>query len=49
MRRVVDLPQPDGPDQRDELLVGDREVDVLHRMLQLAVVLVQLAEDDLLP
>ena len=30
MRSVVDLPQPDGPDQHDELLVGDVEVDAAH-------------------
>ena len=26
MRRLVDLPQPDGPEQRDELAVLDRQV-----------------------
>ena len=31
MRRSVDLPQPDGPDQRDELARLDREVDALER------------------
>ena len=27
MRRLVDLPQPDGPDQHEELAVGDLEVE----------------------
>ena len=31
MRSSVDLPQPDGPDQRDELALLDLEVDVLQR------------------
>ena len=30
MRSVVDLPQPDGPDQHHELVVGDVEVDAAH-------------------
>ena len=29
MRRAVDLPQPDGPDQHHELLVLDLEVELL--------------------
>ena len=32
MRSVVDLPQPDGPEQDHELAVADMEVDVLHRL-----------------
>ena len=30
IRSVVVLPQPDGPDQHDELLVGDVEIDAAH-------------------
>ena len=43
MRSVVVLPQPDGPDQHHELLVADLEVDVLHRVDAVVVLLVQLA------
>src|SRR4029077_3479804 len=35
-----------GADQRHELLVGDREIDVLHGVEDGAVVLVELAEND---
>src|SRR5262249_46018415 len=34
------------PDQGDELLVGDRQVHVLHGVVELAVVLVDLGEGD---
>ena len=32
MRSVVVLPQPDGPEQRDELAVLDREIDAVDRL-----------------
>ena len=32
IRSVVDLPQPDGPDQHDKLMVGDVEIDAAHRL-----------------
>ena len=31
-RSTVDLPQPDGPEQDEELLVLDLEADVAHRL-----------------
>ena len=46
MRSVVDLPQPDGPDQHDEFLVGDVEIDGAHG-LDIIVVLDDLAKRDL--
>ncbi len=32
MRRSVDLPQPEAPEQHDELAVGDVEVDALEHV-----------------
>ena len=46
MRKVVVLPQPDGADEDDELLVADVEVDVLDGV-NLVVLLVQAAHYDL--
>jgi hypothetical protein len=42
MRSVVDLPQPDGPDQHHELVVGDVEIDAANS-LDLVVALDDLA------
>ena len=49
MRSVVDLPQPDGPDQHDELVIGDLQVDALHRLHAAVVVLDDLADRRLQP
>ncbi len=46
-RRSVDLPQPDGPTERHEGALGDRQVDILQGM-EGAVVLVDAAELDLI-
>jgi hypothetical protein len=44
MRRVVDLPQPGGPDQHHELAVLDLEVRVVHRRHVAGVDLVDVFE-----
>ena len=43
MRRSVDLPQPDGPDQHDELAVPNRQLNIAEHA-RWAVALVELLD-----
>ena len=47
MRSIVDLPQPDGPEQRAELALADRQVDIADRG-EVAVALADRAHFDVL-
>ena len=49
MFSVVDLPQPEGPEQHQELLVGDVEVQVLQRDEAVGIFLADGFESDAVP
>ena len=46
MRNVVDLPQSGRPDQHDEFVIGDLEVDALYGLNIAIIDLVDLADRD---